>query len=90
MARWASRSVEPITPYSDLADLAERETERNGAAMARGALAAVCGFEPTRWSVVRFRLWPSECGAMSKGTRSVYQVGHMSLPEHLDMPMSAS
>jgi hypothetical protein len=42
-----------------------------------GALAAVTGFNPTDWTLVRFRLWRER---PSGATGQIYAVGHVSLP----------
>jgi len=75
--RFASREVEAIAPYSDLAVRRKTATESARASAGSAALADVVGFDPTSWSFVRFRLWreaPEISGAQ------LYSVGHLSLP----------
>lgn len=78
----ASRDVEPIAPYSDLDELCQREAERTRVDLADGALAAVSAFEPTGWSLVRFRLWGELRPELAREGRQLYHVGHVSLPRH--------
>jgi len=75
-ARFASREVATIALYSDLA--AMREAAVAQARTRSDALADVVGFNPTEWTLLRFRLWrepPAIQGAQ------LYRVGHMSLPK---------
>lgn len=76
----ASRDVEAIAPYSDLDELRQREAEGTRADLADGALAAVSAFEPTGWTLVRFRLWGELRPELARDGRQLYQVGHISLP----------
>ena len=55
-ARFASREIETIAAYADLATLRGRELESASAAVREGALAAVVAFNPADWTLVRFRL----------------------------------
>lgn len=76
-ARFASREIQAIAPYSDLAALRKSATD-----MARGpsnTLADLVGFDPTAWTFVRFRLWRELPEILTADTQS-YAVGHMSLP----------
>jgi len=57
-ARYASREIVQITPYSSLVALQENEQAWITSAMDHPSiLAAVSAFEPTTWAAVRFRLW---------------------------------
>jgi hypothetical protein len=76
-ARFAAREIAPIAPYTQLEALKTQEDEEVEAAIDRGALAAVAGFEPTHWTRLRFSLWgerPQPCEG-----RTLYDVGHVSL-----------
>ncbi len=77
--RFASREIEPIAPYSDLASHRSTAFERTRAAQADGALASLSAFDPTNWTSVHFRLWPTVPTAASENTQ-IYSVGHVSLP----------
>jgi hypothetical protein len=76
-ARFASRRVEAITPYSDLA--ARRAVARRDAevALGAGAIAAVTAFDPDNWTQVHFRMWPTVPSAET-GEEQLYAVGHVS------------
>jgi len=76
-AKFATREIAPIAPFTTLEPLRAEETEAADAAAAQGALAAVAGFEPTNWTRVRFRLW-REAPARRDAT-ALYEVGHVSL-----------
>lgn len=79
-ARHATRSVQPIAPYSDLATIRDREEGWARDARERGALAVVIGFEPVTWTIVRFCLWrDAQAIAVSPGEQH-YRVGHLSAP----------
>ena len=79
-ARYATRGVELIAPYCDLA--ARREVEEAWARQARerGALAVVIGFEPVTWTIVRFCLWRDAQPPGATSHEQHYQVGHISAP----------
>jgi hypothetical protein len=79
-ATCATRDIIPLPPYSalDACRLAEAAAARDD--IARGALAAVSAFEPTDWTVLRFRLWPEPRADFARGNRQVYCVGHVSQP----------
>lgn len=76
-ARFATVERRPIAPGTDLAALRRHETNLAADAVDGGrTLAAVAGYEPGDWTLVRFRLWDSE-PAPGDGVR-VYAVGHVS------------
>ncbi|WP_119271157.1 DUF4865 family protein [Taklimakanibacter deserti] len=77
VTRFASREITAIAPYSDLAALRQATTE--AASIASDALADVVGFDPTAWTLVRFRLWRELPKALA-GDAQLYDVGHISLP----------
>ncbi|ARM89919.1 hypothetical protein RHEC894_CH03663 [Rhizobium sp. CIAT894] len=77
-ARFATRDILQMQPYAPLADIRRADSAQTEAEIAAGeALASVCGFEPTTWTRVRFRLWrePPEIDAETQA----YRVGHLSL-----------
>jgi hypothetical protein len=77
-ARFATVERRPIAPGTDLAALRRHETALAAEAVdGSGALAAVAGYEPGDWTLVRFRLWARE-PAEDAGV-AVYGVGHVSL-----------
>lgn len=83
-ARYATRSITAIAPYSDLSELRAAAVAAAQAGVTNGALAAVAAFEPTRWSQVRFALWRSLPaalpGVIPASETQTYVVGHVSLP----------
>ncbi|WP_245549224.1 DUF4865 family protein [Noviherbaspirillum massiliense] len=78
-ARFASREVIPIRPHARLDELRGRETRYAREFVEQhGALAAVAGFEPTTWSIVRFQLWKETPPAALVADDCIYAVGHIS------------
>lgn len=75
-ARYASREIETIRPYANLAET--RDAAIAEARSRTGALASVVGFDPTGWKQVRFSLWAS-LPAQTKDAQ-LYTVGHVALP----------
>ncbi|HUB91502.1 MAG TPA: DUF4865 family protein [Dyella sp.] len=60
---------------------ATREAEQASAAADRdrGALASIGSFDPSRWTMTRFRLW-RDAVMLSSADADTYQVGHVSQP----------
>ena len=56
-AQFASRDIQPIAAYSDLAERSRLAVGDAAMARQKGALATVIGFNPTSWTQVRFSLW---------------------------------
>ncbi|WP_109123552.1 DUF4865 family protein [Dyella sp. C11] len=77
-ARFASRDIQLIPPYTALDALREAQRAQLQRDVERGALAAVTAFEPTTWTRVSFRLWDETRPASSAG--QWYDVGHVSQP----------
>ena len=80
-ARWGTRAIRSVAPHGDLAAMQREEEAQLAAALAAGALAVAAGFEPTTWSVVRFRLWAERPAAEEENSGQLYRVGHVSLSE---------
>lgn len=76
-ARYATRVVRPIAPFSDLAEQRAEAVAAMGAARRQGALAAIAAFDPTKWLLVEFSLWPEL--PVTTDAMQVYTVGHVSL-----------
>lgn len=85
----ASRDIAVIAPHTDLDELCQREIEHARADLADGALAAVAAFEPTSWTLLRFRLWGELRPELAREGRQLYEVGHVSLPRHV-APLSTT
>jgi hypothetical protein len=76
-ARWATRELFPMTSDLELAQVEEHERVQTQEALKRGADVAISAYEPTNWTLVRFRLWPA-LELVPKGTAAqVYQVGYL-------------
>jgi hypothetical protein len=78
-ACFASREIETIAPYSDLAARRAAAIGQARASVGNDAIAAIAAFEPTGWTFIRFRLWRALPQAIPAGAQ-LYAVGHMSLP----------
>jgi hypothetical protein len=79
VARFASRETRSIAPYSDLAALRKSTTEETQASTGGNILADVVGFNPTEWTLLRFRLWREPPAALADDAQ-LYKIGHLSLP----------
>jgi hypothetical protein len=81
-ARFATREIIQILPHSDLASLRADAVADAQMAVRCGALAAVAAFDPTGWTLVKFRLWHLLPEGQRPGSRDIqtYKVGHISLP----------
>jgi hypothetical protein len=75
-ARYASREIVPIAPYSNLADT--RDAAIAEARSRTGALATIVGVDPTAWKQIRFSLW-AELPEIAQEAQ-LYTVGHVALP----------
>jgi len=78
-ARFATRELVPILPHARLDEVALREARHAAESVdGRTVLAAVAGFEPANWSLVRFRLWAEHAGETQDMQGQRYAVGHVS------------
>ncbi|OCW55513.1 DUF4865 family protein [Hoeflea olei] len=77
-ARYATREIQPVAPYSNLAEMRATAAANAESTMKAGALATVCAFDPTAWRRMEFSLWPVLPDPVAAG--QTYAVGHMSLP----------
>ena len=75
-AYFATREIAPIAPFTPLEELRRQEHQVLERDVGQGALAAVNAFDPTAWTLVRFRLWRD----LPADDRPVYTVGHVSQP----------
>ena len=76
-AAFASRGIETIAPYSNLATLRSRAMPETRSDIENGALGSVVAFDPTGWTLIRFRLWRTASSAKAAGGQ-LYTVGHVS------------
>ncbi|RKD70733.1 DUF4865 family protein [Rhizobium sp. WW_1] len=80
-AQFATREVVAIDAETSLAELRAKETETAARAISNGeALASVAAFEPTHWTLVRFRLLAEAPKVPGRAGLQTYNVGHLSLP----------
>lgn len=80
--RFATREVVAIDVNASLANLRAEESEAAGMALSNGdALASVVAFEPTHWTLVRFRLLAEPPKDPARSGLRIYNAGHLSLPE---------
>lgn len=78
-ARYATREMIPINPHADLAALRHAESERSAQVLPnRDLVATVTGFEPTNWSLVRFKLWRKMPDRPSNEQAQIYDVAYVS------------
>jgi hypothetical protein len=83
----ASRDLAPIPPYAPLDEWREREREAAQQDLAAGALAAVSAFDPTHWTLLRFRLWGELHAELALGQRQLYEVGYVATStQHAALP----
>lgn len=80
-ARFATREITPIAPFSALAELKKAEQDELLRDVEHGAVAAVSAFEPTGWTFLRFRLWRDLPDLPADPNRQFYAVGHVSQPK---------
>jgi hypothetical protein len=78
----ATREILPADALMPLGERRRLESEKVMEDIEQpGVVASVSGFEPSSWTIVRFRLWGAEGpGRVNDATR-IYKVGHMSLPK---------
>jgi hypothetical protein len=80
-AQFATRALAEISRHEPLDELRRRESDVATADVGTGgALASVVAFEPTGWTLVRFRLWEQMPGTALGPAEVAYRVGHLSLP----------
>jgi len=79
--KFATREVIAISAETSLAELRANETEAAAQAISDGeAQASVVAFEPTHWTLVRFRLLAEPPKDPARPGLQTYNVGHLSLP----------
>jgi hypothetical protein len=77
----ATREITAIPPYTRLDELRRQESDAAQEQLSRGALAVVTAFEPTQWTLVRFRLWGEPRADLAREGLQLYEVGHVSTPD---------
>lgn len=79
-AACATRELVAIPAHADLAELRHVEAAAARQDRAAGALAAISAYDPTGWTLLRFRLWPELRAELPGANRQLYRVGHVSCP----------
>ncbi len=80
-ATCATRELQPIPAHASLVALRRLEAEAVEKDVASGALASISAFDPTHWTLLRFRLWRERRPEMAGDDRQLYHVGHVSHPD---------
>ncbi|SNY89909.1 protein of unknown function [Cohaesibacter sp. ES.047] len=75
-ATFATRTIAPIDPFSDMARIRDALEARVEIARDAGALATVTGFDPTNWKSVDFSLWAEDPEGLGD-TCQIYDVGYV-------------
>ncbi|MEZ5501612.1 MAG: DUF4865 family protein [Halioglobus sp.] len=82
LARFASREIVTLSSFADLGALQRDESESaRMTVQEKRALLALSAFEPTTWTLVRFRLWRDASSLPHTENTQVYNVQHVSNPE---------
>ncbi|RUL73671.1 DUF4865 family protein [Dyella choica] len=79
-ARQATRAIIPMAAHAGLEALRSEESNKLQSDLERGALAAISAFDPTHWTLLRFRLWPDAIARAGADDTDVYEIGHISQP----------
>ena len=79
-ATHATREIVPIAAHMELGTLRGMENAGTQADIKRGALAAISAYDPTYWTLLRFRLWRTATQPPADGDIDVYEIGHLSQP----------
>ena len=79
-ATCATRELAAIPAHVDPGSALEAEAAAARQDRAAGALAAISAYDPSGWSLLRFRLWPTLRADLAREGRQLYRVGHVSQP----------
>ena len=80
IATHATREILPIAAHTALSSLRDMENTAARTDTDRGALAAISAYNPTSWTLLRFRLWGAAIPFPTGDDVDVYEVGHVSQP----------
>ncbi|HET8708049.1 MAG TPA: DUF4865 family protein [Pseudomonadales bacterium] len=81
LARFASREIVSLPPFVDLSALQRDECESaRSAVQVAHAVLALSAFEPTSWTLVRFRMWRDATSLTQADGAQAYNVLHVSHP----------
>jgi hypothetical protein len=79
-ARFATREIVPLAPFTPLETLRAQEAAAAARAVEQGATSALAALEPAGWTLVRFRSWRTpQPGLLEPGVQA-YEVAHLSHP----------
>jgi hypothetical protein len=79
-AERATREVLPLPADASIESVRQSENDRVQRDLDRGALTAISAFDPTAWTLLRFRLWRESIARPSGNDVDVYEIGHISHP----------
>lgn len=81
LAKFASRETRQVGPFTDFGELMRAENGLAAVAVEEDrALLALSAFEPTTWTLVRFRLWRDSSPLTKSVEGQAYNVLHVSNP----------
>jgi hypothetical protein len=81
LAKFATREIQQITPFANLQELLDVESNLSTVTVQQDrAFLALSAFEPTNWTVVRFRLWRDSKPFSKLVGAQAYNVQHVSNP----------
>lgn len=80
LATHATRDIAPIAARTTLSTLRDEEEANVQTDLDLGALAAISAYDPTTWTLLRFRLWSTAVSRPIGSDADVYEVGHVSQP----------
>lgn len=79
-AQCATREIASIPAHAALSAVRDEENAKVQADIQRGALAAISAFDPSQWTLMRFRLWPHAVDRPAGDDADIYAIGHISQP----------
>jgi hypothetical protein len=80
VAMCATREIATIPAHSTLSSVRDAEDASAQADLERGALAAISAYDPTSWTLLRFRIWRNPVNRPASHDADVYEIGHVSQP----------
>lgn len=79
-ATTATREIVPITAATDLTRLQQEAMNQvRQDVEEQGALAAFTAYEPTHWTLVRFRLWSKDSILAASWPQQAYRIGYVAM-----------
>lgn len=87
-ARYATREIVPIHPHMSLHATQESESAMGHAAINQGASVVISAYEPTTWTLLRFRLW-RDVPDISRSHIQGYEIGYIATGKSADASESS-